>query len=173
MAVEGLEFLEDFGVKLEDEFNDIAEDSILTVANKMVKLLQESDKGFSKFSTANLERSISVLPIEKTSDGWVISIQWEDYGTYQDAGVSGTESGTSLGSQLGYGKNFKYTNSQPPAHVFEQYAKANGVSPYAIAKSIFKKGIKATKWASNTIESREFDALLDNIAELIVNQYEE
>lgn len=160
-----------FADELEKMPQTVVKDAIDVAIDKLVKMLQESAR-FSEYSQGTLQQSIEALPIKKTSEGWIVEIAWENYGTYQDAGVQGTESGTSLGKELGYGKNFSYTDKMPPPSAFEQYARVNGISKFAIAKSIMRKGIKPTKWASNVLDSAKIDEALDEVAELIVKLYE-
>lgn len=155
---------------------EIIEDSITKAVNKLIAMLEAN----APISGGYLAQSIGpVLPIKKTNNGWVVEIVWEDYGSYQDAGVAGTKSGQSLGKQLGYDRDFKYTNKMPPTNVstiggqsLAQFAEAKGISPFAVARSIMEKGIKATKWASSVLDGGGIDDVLDEIAELIVKQYE-
>lgn len=171
MAIKGMEFLEDLGRDIETDINKAVNDSILTVANKLVEVLRQNTTK-SEFSTGDLERSISALPLRQEGSKWIIEIEWEEYGNFVDAGVAGSKTGTSKGLQYGYNREFKYTDKVPPASVFERYARAKGISPYAVARSIFNKGLKGSGWATETIESREVQDLVDDIATLIVNQYE-
>jgi len=88
----------------------------------------------------------------------------EDYWEFQDKGVSGTE--------VKYNTPFSYKTRKPPAKVFEKWAKQKGIKPrgkngqfttyksfgFAVANSIFKKGIKPTKFFSKPFEN-EFNKL--------------
>lgn len=174
MAIKGLDKLDSLGRDIAEEFTEATKNSIESIANRLVKLLQQN----APDNSGNLQSSISALPIEQTSNGWVLKISMEDYGIYQDAGVKGTESGTSLGQALGYGRDFAYTDKMPPTNFstiggqsLGQWADANNVSKFAVAKSIFKRGLRATKWASNTIDSPEVDKLINDIATLIVKDF--
>jgi len=171
MAIKGMEFLEDLGRDIETDINKAVNDSILTVANKLVEKLRLAAPDNSGF----LAQSISALPLRKEGSKWIIEIEWEEYGTYQDEGVKGAKSTYPESA----GSRFSYTNKMPPTNVstiggqsLRQYAESKGISPFAVAKSIFNKGLKATGWATTTIESREVQDLVDDIATLIVNQYE-
>lgn len=161
------ELIESLG-KLDTE---VVKSSIDVAIDKLVKMLQESAK-FSEYSDGTLQQSISALPSKKTADGYIVELEWEEYGTYQDAGVAGVKSGQSLGSELGYGKNFSYTDKMPPASAFEKFARVNNVSAFAAARSVFMNGLKPTKWASNVLDSNKIDEVLDEVAELIVKLYE-
>jgi hypothetical protein len=161
------------GLEMETSLDEATNDAINILANKITELLQENvNKNKSEYSTGELEKSISPLPVKKEGGNYIIEIEWEEYGTYQDAGVKGIKSGTSLGSQLGYGKDFAYSNKMPPPDSFKRFAKSTNTSPFASARSVFYKGIRPTLWASNTIESREMETLLDGVAEVIKKEFE-
>jgi hypothetical protein len=99
-----------------------------------------------------------------------LSFEMPEYWQYQDSGVSGTEKK--------YNTPFKYTNKKPPARVFESWAKQKGIKPrgkdgrfttfksfgFAVANSVFKKGIKPTKFFTKPFEN-EFNKLPDDIVE--------
>ena len=86
--------------------------------------------------------------LEEVSAGFRLFFEMEDYGMFQDRGVSGTEKK--------YNTPYKYTNKMPPAKAFDKWAVRKGIAPrgkggkfvnrkglnYAIAKSIYKKGIR-------------------------------
>ena len=92
----------------------------------------------------------------------------EDYWEFQDKGVSGTE--------VKYNTPFSYKTRKPPAKVFEKWAKQKGIKPrgkngkfityksfgFAVANSVFKKGIKPTKFFSKPFEN-EFDKLPEDL----------
>jgi len=92
----------------------------------------------------------------------------EDYWEFQDKGVSGTE--------VKFNTPFSYKTKKPPAKVFEKWAKQKGIKPrakngqfttyksfgFAVANSIFKKGIKPTKFFSKPFEN-EFNKLPEDL----------
>jgi len=178
MGVKGLDQLDLIEATLGRELQEAAKDSIRLVGNKIVELLQENAPDNSGY----LQQSIGLqLPIRYEDGSYVLVIEWEEYGTYQDAGVAGVKSGRSRGIEYGYGKDFSYKvgGKMPPTNVstiggqsLAQYATSKGISPFAVARSIFNKGLKATGWATNTIESAAVQSLIDEIATLIVKQYE-
>jgi len=161
------ELIESLG-KLDTE---VVKSSIDVAMNKLQEMLRQSAK-FSEYSEGDLQQSIAPLPSKKTADGYVVELVWEEYGTYQDAGVAGVKSGQSLGSELGYGKNFSYSDKMPPPSAFEKFARVNNVSAFVAARSVFMNGLKPTKWASNVLDSNKIDEVLDEVAELIVKLYE-
>jgi hypothetical protein len=90
-----------------------------------------------------LERSISY---EQDAAG-EISFFMADYGVYQDQGVNGTEG--QVGSQFQFKGNWKGT-----AFHLKEWATAKNLNPYAVAKSIQKKGIQPKKFFTSVVESR-------------------
>ena len=179
MAVKNLDEIKKLGIDMKDTLNEATNDALNILANKIAILLQENASR-SDYSTGDLAQSVKPLPVKKDGGNYVIEIEWEEYGTYQDAGVKGTESGTSLGQQLGYGKNFSYESKggirglkgMPPPSAFERFAKSTNTSPFASSMSVFKHGIKPTLWASRTLESREMDVLLDGVVDVIKKEFE-
>lgn len=88
-----------------------------------------------------------------------LSFKMEDYGEYQDKGVKGAKSTYASAA----GSPYKYTNKMPPASAFSQWVVRKGLEgvrnkqgqfvkrkslQFAIARSIYEKGIPATKFFS-------------------------
>ena len=88
-----------------------------------------------------------------------LSFKMADYGEYQDKGVKGAKSTYSSAA----GSPYKYTNKMPPASAFSQWVVKKGLDgvrnekgqfvkrkslQFAIARSIYNKGIPATKFFS-------------------------
>jgi len=81
-----------------------------------------------------------------------------DYGFYQDKGVSGTKKK--------YDTPFSYTNKMPPPKAFDKWIVKKGIAPrnkegkfqtrkglqFAIARSIFEKGIKPSLFFTKPFE---------------------
>lgn len=89
-----------------------------------------------------------------------LSFKMEDYGLFQDAGVRGAKSTYTSAA----GSPYKYTNKMPPASAFSQWAVKKGLEgtrnkqgqfvkrkslQFALARSIYEKGIPATKFFTN------------------------
>jgi len=93
-----------------------------------------------------------------------------DYGFYQDKGVSGTK--------VKYDTPFSYTNKMPPPKAFDKWIVKKGIAPrnkagkfqtrkglqFAIARSIFTKGIKPSLFFTKPFE-KAFSKLPDEMVE--------
>jgi len=98
------------------------------------------------------------------------SISMEDYGIYQDQGVSGTKKK--------YNTPFKYTNKQPPVGRFSKWSIRRGLAPrsksgqfqnrrslqFALARHIYEQGIKPTHFFTDAF-NEAFNLLPDEIVE--------
>ena len=102
-----------------------------------------------------------------------IYFEMEPYGLFQDQGVKGTKSGQSY-------SNFKYTNKMPPAKAFDKWTIRRGLAPrekggkfksrkslnFAIARSVYEKGIKPTLFFT-----KPFEAAFKNLPEDLVDVF--
>lgn len=109
-------------------------------------------------STGDLYNSLS-YDLSVGDNSFSLSFKMEDYGEYQDKGVKGAKSTYSSAA----GSPYKYTNKMPPSSAFSQWAVKKGLDgvrnkkgqfvkrkslQYALARSIYEKGIPATKFFS-------------------------
>jgi hypothetical protein len=109
-------------------------------------------------STGDLYNSLS-YDLSVGDNSFSLSFKMEDYGEYQDKGVRGAKSTYSSAA----GSPYKYTNKMPPSSAFSQWAVKKGLDgvrnkkgqfvkrkslQYALARSIYEKGIPATKFFS-------------------------
>ena len=99
-----------------------------------------------------------------------LAFEMADYGKYQDKGVSGT--------QKKYNTPYKYTSKMPPTKVFDKWVVRKGIAPrgagvqfakreglkFAIAKTIFKKGIRPSLFFTKPFEAA-FKRLPDELVE--------
>lgn len=139
----------------------------------MLKNVQEELNRFAKYvisqSRANLTRGKknaskelwnsldSEIKVSKNS--FQLSFFMEDYGVFQDKGVSGTEKK--------YNTPFKYTNKKPPASSFSKWVIRKGLKgtrdkkgkfvsrkslQFAIANTVFRKGIKPSLFFTKPFE---------------------
>ena len=109
--------------------------------------------------------------------GSKVSFLGENYGVFQDKGVKGAESTYAESRNSPH----KYTSKMPPSSVFDKWIKQRGIKgrdkktgrfikdkslTYLIARSIYKKGIRATLFFT-----KPFEAGLVKYEDLIVNGY--
>ena len=130
--------------------------------------LTQSNKNVSKRLYESLGYELKVMP-----NSFSMAFLMENYGEYQDKGVSGTE--------VKYNTPYKYTNKMPPPSAFSQWVVRKGLKgtrdasgrfvsrkglQFAIAKSIFKKGIKPSLFFT-----KPFEAAFKNLPNDIVEAY--
>jgi len=116
--------------------------------------LTKSDKNVSKELYNSLGYDLNV-----SKNSFSLSLLMEDYGVFQDKGVSGTEKK--------YNTPFKYTNKRPPASAFSNWVVRKGLKGtrdakgrfisrkglmFAVANSVFKKGIKPSMFFTKPFE---------------------
>jgi hypothetical protein len=96
----------------------------------------------------------------------------EEYGFYQDKGVSGTK--------RKYDTPFSYTNKMPPPKAFDKWIVKKGIAPrkkdgkfttrkglqFAIARSIFEKGIKPSLFFT-----KPFEKAFKNLPDEMIKAY--
>lgn len=116
--------------------------------------LSKSGKNVSKELYNSLDYDLTV-----SKNSFSLSLLMEDYGVFQDKGVSGTEKK--------YNTPFKYTNKRPPASAFSNWVVRKGLKGtrdakgrfvsrkglmFAVANSVFKKGIKPSMFFTKPFE---------------------
>ncbi len=132
------------------------------VLNKFAKyVIQQSRTNLTK-GKKNVSKELynsldSEVKVSKNS--FQLEFLMEDYGVFQDKGVSGTEKK--------YNTPFKYTNKRPPASAFSQWVVRKGLKgtrdkkgrfvsrkglQFAIANSVYKKGIKPSMFFTKPFE---------------------
>lgn len=129
--------------------------------------LTRKNKNVSKDLYESISYETKVMP-----NSFELTINMVDYGKFIDKGVKGSES-----SQKAPQSPFKYTNKMPPSRVFDKWTIKRGLAPrykgkfksrkslnFAIARSIFKTGIKTTNFFTEPFE-RAFKRLPDTIIE--------
>jgi hypothetical protein len=134
-------------------------DAVLTKFAKYV--IQQAKNNLTRNkrnSSKDLYNSLS-YDLNVGENSFSLSFKMEDYGEYQDKGVKGAKSTYASAA----GSPYKYTNKQPPASAFSQWVVRKGLEgvrnkqgqfvkrkslQFAIARSIYEKGIPATKFFS-------------------------
>jgi len=138
------------------------------VVQQSRRRLTQGNKNASKRLYESLGYELKVMP-----NSFSMAFLMENYGEYQDKGVSGTE--------VKYNTPYKYTNKMPPPSAFSQWVVRKGLKgtrdasgrfvsrkglQFAIAKSIFKKGIKPSLFFT-----KPFEAAFKNLPNDIVEAY--
>lgn len=116
-------------------------------------------------NTGKLSNSIKAKLIK--GDGvFNVEVEMEDYGYYQDAGVNGvgynqTKAGKAdrrfkVNKSIVTGSPFSFKDKRPPASAFAAYTSNIG-EQYAIANSVYKRGIKPKNFIKPVADKVELD----------------
>jgi hypothetical protein len=147
--------------KTQEELNKFAK----YVVQQSKSHLTKGKKNASKQLYNSLDYDVKIM-----RNSFSLGFIMEEYGMYQDKGVSGIK--------VKYNTPYKYTNKMPPASAFSQWTVRKGIAPrekggqfskrkglqFAIAKSIFEKGIKPSLFFTKPFE-KAFKRLPDDIIE--------
>jgi hypothetical protein len=129
--------------------------------------LSRLQKNSSKKLYESIKGEVKVMP-----NSMRLYFDMADYGFYQDKGVSGTK--------RKYDTPFKYTNKMPPPKAFDKWIVKKGIAPrgkggifakrkglqFAIARSIFEKGIKPSLFFT-----KPFEAAFKNLPNEMIKAY--
>ena len=150
------------------------------ILNSFAKyVIQQSRSNLSK-DKKNVSKALyNSLDYKIISDksGFILQFLMDEYGAYQDQGVSGTK--------RKYDTPFKYTNKRPPAKAFDKWTVRKGIAPrdeggkftkrkglsFAIAKTIFEQGIRPSLFFTKPFEKR-FETLPNELIAAFVNDAE-
>ena len=146
---------------LRDELNKFAKYVIQQSRSNLTK----GKKNVSKELYNSLGYKVS-----KSGERTSLAFEMADYGKYQDKGVSGTKTK--------YNTPYKYTSKMPPVKAFDKWVVRKGIAPrgaggqfakreglkFAIAKTIFKKGIRPSLFFTKPFEAA-FKRLPDELVE--------
>ena len=118
--------------------------------------------------------------VDKTSQGYKISFEMEDYGMFQDRGVKGVKSNyvVNKNSPFSYKQNSNLIGLEYHTGVFAKFAKRMGMQPrdkkgkfgsyktmgFILANSIKNKGVKASMFFTKPFE-QAFKRLPEELAE--------
>ncbi len=150
------------------------------VLNNFAKyVIQQSRSNLTKGNKNVTKKLYNSLDYNLLFDnsGFILQFVMEEYGAYQDLGVSGTKKK--------YDTPFKYTNKRPPSSAFDKWNVRKGIAPrgqggqfakrkglnYVIAKSIFEQGIKPSLFFTKPFEKR-FETLPPELIASFVNDFE-
>ena len=129
--------------------------------------LSRLQKNSSKKLYNSITGEVKVMP-----NSMRVFFDMEEYGFYQDKGVSGTK--------RKYDTPFRYTNKMPPPKAFDKWIVKKGIAPrgkggifakrkglqFAIARSIFEKGIKPSLFFT-----KPFEAAFKNLPNEMITAY--
>lgn len=115
--------------------------------------LTKAKKNSSKSLYDSLKGNVKV-----SKNSFELGIEMEDYGIYQDKGVSG--------KKVKYNTPYSYSTKMPPPTKLDKWIVRKGIAPrgkdgkfinrkslqFAIAKSIFNKGIKPSLFLTKPFE---------------------
>ena len=121
-------------------------------------VISESQKNLRKLGKdgGKLYDSIQAR-VKANPNSFEMEFSMEEYGLYQDKGVSGTEKK--------YNTQYKYTTKAPPPKEFDKWAVRKGLAPrkngkfasrkslqFALSRFIFKNGIKPSLFFTRPFE---------------------
>ena len=121
-------------------------------------VISESQKNLRKLGKdgGKLYDSIQAR-VKANPNSFEMEFSMEEYGLYQDKGVSGTEKK--------YNTQYKYTTKAPPPKAFDKWIVRKGLAPrkngkfqtrkglqFALSRYIFKKGIKPSLFFTKPFE---------------------
>jgi hypothetical protein len=129
--------------------------------------LTNSKKNSSKKLYNSIKGDVKVMP-----NSFSIQFTMEDYGVFQDAGVSGTKKK--------YNTPYSYKSKMPPVKAFDKWIVRKGLAPrrsggqfasrkslaFLIARSVFRNGIKPSLFFT-----KPFEAAYKNLPQELVEVY--
>jgi len=127
--------------------------------------LSKGNKNVSKELYNSLKGNVKEMP-----NSILLEFEMEEYGLYQDKGVSGT--------QKKYNTPYSYTTKMPPRKAFDKWIVRKGIAPrgkggkflsrqslqYLIARAVYKKGIKPSLFFTKPFEAA-FKRLPDDLVQ--------
>ncbi len=133
--------------KVLDRFRD-------AVVSQSRRNLTRLQKNSSKKLYNSIKGTVKAYP-----NSFHMSFEMEDYGTYQDKGVSGIKKK--------YNTPYSYKSKMPPIKAFDKWLIRKGIAPrtkggqfknrkslaFLIARSVYKNGIKPTMFFTKPFES--------------------
>lgn len=137
------------------------------VVSQSRRNLSRLKKNSSKRLYQSIKGDVKAMP-----NSISIEFSMEDYGVFQDAGVSG--------KKKKYNTPYSYTSKMPPPKAFDKWIVRKGISPrtkggqfksrkglaYAIARSVFMNGIKPSLFFT-----KPFEAAYKRLPQELVEKY--
>lgn len=129
--------------------------------------LTNSKKNSSKKLYNSIKGNVRAMP-----NSFSMEFTMEDYGVFQDAGVSGTKKK--------YNTPYSYKSKMPPVKAFDKWIVRKGLAPrksggqftsrkslaFLIARSVFRNGIKPSLFFT-----KPFEAAYKNLPQELVEAY--
>lgn len=149
-----------------DEVQKVLERFRDHVVSQSRRNLTRLKKNSSKKLYQSIQGNVKAMP-----NSISIEFSMEDYGVFQDAGVSGTKKK--------YNTPYSYKSKMPPVKAFDKWLIRKGIAPrkngkfasrkslaFLMARSIFRNGIKPSLFFT-----RPFEAAYKNLPEELVEKY--
>jgi hypothetical protein len=155
----------------------LADEYLRDELNKFAKyVIKQSRTNLTKGkkrASNELYRSLG-YEVNESAKTTSLAFEMADYGKFQDRGVKGTNSNYIENKNTPY----SYTTKMPPIKAFDKWVVRKGIAPrskggkftsreslkFAIAKSIYKKGIRASMFFTKPFEAA-FKRLPDELIE--------
>jgi hypothetical protein len=112
----------------------------LLVFNDYIKILEADLKERVPVFSGELRDSIKAT-VDYKKDEPSLSAEYLVYGEFMDKGVNGTE--------VDWGSEYSFREKMPPIQALEEWANAYNINPWALAKSIQKKGLEPRNFTQN------------------------
>jgi hypothetical protein len=109
--------------------------------------------------------------VKTNPNSFELEFSMEDYGVYQDAGVSGTKKK--------YNTPYSYKSKMPPVKAFDKWLVRKGIAPrekgkfasrkslaFLIARSVYRNGIKPSLFFT-----KPFEAAYKNLPQELIDKY--
>lgn len=109
--------------------------------------------------------------VKANPNSFEVEFSMEDYGVYQDAGVSGT--------RKKYNTPYSYKSKMPPVKAFDKWLVRKGIAPrdkgkftsrkslaFLIARSVYRNGIKPSLFFT-----KPFEAAYKNLPQELIDKY--
>lgn len=149
--------------------NNEVEKELKRFTDYVVKQAKSNLTRLKKNSTKSLYDSLKGN-VKVSTNSFEMSIEMEEYGHFQDKGVSGTK--------VKYNTPYSYSTKMPPPNKLDKWIIRKGIAPrdkngkfisrkslqFMIARSIFIKGIKPSLFLTKPFE-QAFKTLPDELVE--------
>lgn len=137
------------------------------VSQSRLNLTKGGYKSKGHNASGSLSKSLAYTTEEVTEGRWIVEFLMELYGQYVDKGVSGTEVSRNTPYRFRSKGGKQGLKGMPPPSAFDQWRIRRGIAPrdekgrflprkaanFAIARSVFKKGIKPSLFFTKPFEA--------------------